>query len=720
MDSNMALAKSLCVKSAISASTINDRLIALHGQGSVDKNTPQTWKYYLNISGQYHNTDTMMTVTSLDTLEEINFTKENLVDHTATAQAYGDLSSRFYLSLVNKYPDQIQLIQGILNPVDIVAAIDAKDGSILGYPKALVEPQEQTLIRDLEGFIQRYLFRWNVQAFGLTDTLYNVSYHALLYLHILPKLLNLRTLRCKTNEVHSFHIRQYLASHGRLDRFLPYMTLKQALFFYRNINYLERNIGKVETFNLLVQKVLTDRQIPLAEYSIRHLNSFDENHYPQVRARRKPINDQYNVAEKSYVEVQELFDKEDKIVEGNYNYHLGKSKADTLKFKNSNSSVIQTKALESNMVDYNDAVPDPLDAILLRQWAYMSSHGLYNVAISFKDPKSSEFRNMTTKDSLIYFNYILLESLNIKVNTISPIYVEKFRLPTKPTLQRMLGAIDNRLVDAKKAAIAIWNRQPQILPKFSTKAFFDLCHLLHSESLLHWFTLANNHDMETRGALDGAISTLYGDVKTELDDTGIDIQTWLVNKNLPVYNYTYNQAQELMANIFNASTGLVVDETKILKNIQRNMLELLGSLSSYTVQFIREINDSKIRPVNWAAIRQSKGPVDATSNIWLECNISAIGQNSSVVNDGSVDLGGIGLCKSKYDLESQIDIDVALHTTSSIDWGFDAAYPMSPFYLHVTYDNYDPVLSSREDFIGVELFNALTDEQKNSIKSFYS
>ena len=76
----------------------------------------KNWKYYLNVSGQYHAVDTMMKVTSLDTLETIDFTVANLKIHTATAKAYRP-PSRYYYSLVNNYPDQISLINSILNPL---------------------------------------------------------------------------------------------------------------------------------------------------------------------------------------------------------------------------------------------------------------------------------------------------------------------------------------------------------------------------------------------------------------------------------------------------------------------------------------------------------------------------------------------------------------------------------------------------------------------------
>lgn len=719
-NANIALAQLLCVKSTTTAEAINAKLIATYGQSSVDLGTPRSWKYYLNISGQYHGTDPMMTVTSLDTLEEINFTSENLIVHTATAAAYKDITSRFYYSLVSRYPEQGLLIKGILYPVDIENALTSIDGTILGYPKDLVEEQEQTLMQDLESFIKRHMIRWNVPAFGLVDTLYNISYHAQLYLAILPKLINLRLLRCKTNEAHSFHIRQYLASHGGLDKFIPYMTLKQALFLYRNIDYIQKNVGKAAIFDLLLEKILTDRQIPLAEYSIRQLSSFDNNYYPLIRARRKAINSQYNVAEKDYVTTGQLFVKEAALAPGNARYHLAKADSDNLTFKTSRSSVIQTKDLESNMVDYSDAVPDPLEAVLLRQWAYMSTHDLYKVVVTFKDPKSSEYRSMYAEDALIYFTYVYLKSVGIEYNLISNVLIEKYRIPSKKNLSEMLGSIDRKDTGAIASATAIWNRQPVIEPCVSTKAFFDTSYLLYEESLKHWVTLGNIHDMRERGTLEHFILKFYGDTMVKPRTTATTINDWLFINNVPEYDYTYLQAQELMTSIFMAATGYVVDETKVLKNIQRNLISLMTELCSYTIQFIREINDSKIRPLNWQATRLHRDNSTASGDLWIESNTRIIDGNSAGASLGTIESAVVDTLQVTADLRKDLFIQRAITVTHKVHVKIDGALTASPVYLNADYPGYNPEVTEQAGYFGKELFDALSTQDKNSIKTFYN
>ena len=152
VNDTIILTRSLTIKSEITADRINKAVIRAYGSDSVDLSSPRTWKYYLNICGKYHFTDTMMRVLSLDTLQEIDFTAANMKIHTATAQAY-QYGSRYYFSLVRKYPEQEMLILAITNPADMDQAVNRPDGSVLAYYSKYVEEQESTLIYELEQYI---------------------------------------------------------------------------------------------------------------------------------------------------------------------------------------------------------------------------------------------------------------------------------------------------------------------------------------------------------------------------------------------------------------------------------------------------------------------------------------------------------------------------------------------------------------------------------------
>lgn len=356
IENTLQLAETIVIKSERTAQVLNDVIIKNYGDSYVNPSDPTTWKYYQNICGIYHVTDTPIVITSLDTAQEITFTKENLELHPTTARAYR-FGSRYYRELMLEYPEQEMLILGILYPADMAHATTAQDGSVLSYPPYLIEDTEPSLIPNIEKWSRKYRIRYYNKQYNNAHELFDPAHQGLMYLSLVPHILNLRTQACKTDEVHSFHIRQYLASHGMLDRFLDSMTRKQALFFYRNIAYIERNSGKQDTFEWLVQKVLTDRNLPLVEYTMRHNTSrLISDLYPEIGFKATSINNVFgNVDEKTQYSLDDILNKEVPLAPDNlYFSEINKSKINNL-FIDSLSSVVQTKVLECSVLDYSDS-----------------------------------------------------------------------------------------------------------------------------------------------------------------------------------------------------------------------------------------------------------------------------------------------------------------------------------------------------------------------------
>jgi hypothetical protein len=103
----LELARTLTIKFDIQNTLVNGRLTDL-GQ-EISETDKKTWKYYLNLNGQYHRNDRMMTVMSSDTQEEITFDKETLVSHPRTRLEYAK-GGIYYNQLLERYPTQVILI----------------------------------------------------------------------------------------------------------------------------------------------------------------------------------------------------------------------------------------------------------------------------------------------------------------------------------------------------------------------------------------------------------------------------------------------------------------------------------------------------------------------------------------------------------------------------------------------------------------------------------
>lgn len=602
IDNTLTLAKTMVIKSKTSADLVNSLLTMTYGSSAVNVNDLTSWKYYMNICGIYHSTDTMMQVISLDTLELIDFTKENLVVHSATAEAY-QYGSRYYYTLLDKYPNQEQLILGILNPADMTTAVNADDYTILSYPTGLVEAQEITLIEELQQWMYRYAIRWDVQAFGISDSLYPAAQHAIFYLQLVPKIMNLRLKRCKTSEAHSFHIRSYLASHSGLDKYYDYMTLEQALFLYRNINYIERNAGKSDIFTWLVDKILSKRDIPVAEYQARLEGTFDSNYYPNYQFRKIPLNTEYNTPNEDYFSLDQLLAKEAPLAIGNADYiQYDRDVIDSL-FKNSVSSSLLTKNLESSMTDYAGDQINPLTDVLFNHWGWLSVNNMYHVAISFKDPVTSNVQTMFSDDAFIYYVYILMMSINADITTIPSFLLKRVQKLQLPTLSNLMSKVDNKLITDSTIPAWILANQPSLKTCYSVHSFYNLGNSIFNAELAQWYLISRTEHHFERAIVDNLCNQLFEDVQVSFADSGTDFESWLKVRSLPTTVYTPVECQELLKNIFEAATGYSVDPTKVIGNIQKAMLSIMTDLSSYSIKFIQEINQNPIRPLNWAAIR---------------------------------------------------------------------------------------------------------------------
>lgn len=719
LDQNTTLSRTLVVKFKEAAMLINEGLVA--DGVKVDTHDQTTWKYYQNLAGIYHSTDTMMSVVSIDTLETIEFTVENLKIHTATAKAHA-YGTRHYNALVYKYPKQEALINGILTPADIHKAIEAENGTILAYPASLIESNEVSLLPELQDYIKRIFHRWFNVQFAMSDNLYCGVFFTMLSSFVLPKLLNLRVARCKTAEAHSFHVRMYLASHGGLDAYLPYMTLKQSLWLYRNICYLERNAGKVSQFKVLVEKLLTDRGIPLGEYSLRHQDSFESNLMPISKARRKLINVDQNVASVGIFDLDVIFEKEYRLDSGNELFYKTYAEREKFRISTSSSSVMQTKLLESSMVDYTDSVPEPFEIVALRQWAYMANAGLYDVMVTFVDSATSETRSIFAKDAFFYMQYISLMADGITLETVPEYLNMQQRLNPKPTLEDLLSVVPYKERDLTAILKEVLRRQPIIEPCFSVSAFNKQIQTLTDEAYWHWFLISSMQDMYERALVENAIRRLYADTRMKYNLSSQNVAAWLDKTSLPAYSYDRDEAQALVKVIYEAATGVVIDDSRVLKNIQKQMIGLMGELSSYTTRIMTEINTEEIVQLNWPAIRLGLPMMSQSDTRNVDNGVLMLAATSyskdSVYSDILVDSEVHFLSATAGHISSiLIDPTSTVVTKPHLYSMADDTGP--PLQMNIAYEGQNVALETKMMLPGYTSFDRLPESLRMKLKSHY-
>lgn len=596
------LAETVAIKSEATAEKINEHMLLVHGPSSYNPNDKRTWKYYLNLSGQYHSTDTVLKVVSLDTLAEIDFTTSNLQIHQATRKAY-EYGSRYYQDLLFRYPQSEDIILGVLYPVDIDKAINADDFSVLGYPEHLVEENEYSLIEKINEFTTGFKARWYNTQFNISDDWYTASSLGVLYSQLPSLILMLRMRACHTPEAHSFHVRQYLASHGYLDQYLEHLTHKQAMFFYRNIRYIERNAGKVDTFNWLVGKVLTDRNIPLSEYNMQHDASVLPTKLESaVEYKQKSINGLLNSNIDIAVNTRGILNKEKPLAPLNAEYSREKEKDIETLAKRSLSAKLSTKVLESSIVDHTDSMPITIADVFISQWTHYSHTGrLSKVYIRVISPKTGKELVMSVADAYTYWMYAFAKTTGVTLKEIPKVFAARVVNETSIDADTLL-AITTKDTIPKSYADFILSIHENNFNVSTLQDFRSAVGKMYDNVVKQLYFVYNQEAITKRSQVLAMVHRLYEDRWYNSNYPGISYKDWIKSKSLEL-DMTAAQWDQVYKDIFSAVTGIDLANNQNVAQLQKAMISIMQQLGSYSVQYIAEANSDMIKTGHWNSVR---------------------------------------------------------------------------------------------------------------------
>lgn len=615
------LALSIVIKSSITADRMNMRLQALGKK--VDRDNPYSWKYYMNLAGEYHATNAKMRIVSLDTQETIDFTVDNLRVHRATRREY-TFGSRYYKDLVAKYPDDEILIGGIISPINKQMAIESKDHNILSYDKALVEPAEQDLIPALQRYFDLLFVRWHNMDYNLFERYYYPLILSGLATKIVPEILNIRKAAARTDQAHSYHLRQYLMSFSPVGLEFDYLSQKQKLYFRRNIQYLNRNLGRQEISDELTQKVLTDRGFSLAKYDIEHRYIDMPNKVldPEIRLIRTSINGIEAASGSDSKTVAELLDLELPLARDNplrWDQTLTET---TWNMQNSLWNKLPTKVLESNVVDLTDASPYTITDSLLNHWIYLSHFNYYRAVISFTNPANGDVYRLSVKNAFIFYLYAFNKANNITLNKLPVISANRVRRIPAATWKELRGLSQPKKVPDYYIDKII-DDQVDIVPIISTETFREVCVDINKVMLAHREMRLYNQDFIAEGQLHTVIDRCYMDIRIDLGNT-VNYDDWLIDQAIDTTAMGRLEYGLIAAEIFKTATGGDLGNTSTTRQIHAAMIRIMQHLGPYSVQYIAQINDSPIKVVDGKFPILTIPRQELSSHTFIEAEFSTI------------------------------------------------------------------------------------------------
>lgn len=608
VQSILALAQSIVVKFDQVAQATN--LYVLQKTGYlVDPYDKTTWKYYQNISGEYHFSDTKMRVYSLDAEIIIDFDVATLAESPVTKAAYA-YGTTLYNELLAQYPDQEMLILGILYPCDKQKAIDARDGTILAYPDFLVESQEITFLEELQSWVYSYMQRWIILGFTLTDDLYPATYLAQLYLNLVPAIYNLRLKACKTNRAHSFHVRQYLRSHGLLDVYLNQLTQKQALHMYRNICYYERNAGFESTFNSLIEVLISDVGLPIYEYqmfhdveAISHISVTDtENLYPKALFKRKGINALAKTLPVQDYDLNKTLAILADSTPTNPAYQLYNQSKIEKSLDLSVNAQLSTKIIECALNPKSTPSQQTSDNVLFNHWVKYVANDKYAVPVEYTPIGAVSPVLLTHQQALAVWVYAISRALEpivpsaqyARLTRVPPIQITHVIRDTIPTMAELLPLVDQRYMTKESVELL---RSTAVQSPTSIRSLVEFTK--HMQDVFDANTIQYNlYSFEKnpigRGMAQVIADRFYADEMITLSEMrdpndatkGLLYDTLLQGLGIDVSTYQPHDFYVMATSIYEYATGANAKALLDPSNIQTAMLHLLTYLSSYSLQIV--------------------------------------------------------------------------------------------------------------------------------------
>ena len=599
---NTALARSMVIKLSMVADSINAGLERLGYNVLQD---PTTWKYYLNLAGIYHESNVPMSIVSIDTLEEIEFTTENLKSHRATKDHYSK-GTVYYRELVARYPEQIALIDGILSPIPLEVSIGSPDYTIMDYNKNLVEPQEDYLIPEIQEWVNNYFFRYYVRGYAVIDPDYVPVALATLASYLPSVIMNARLHKVKTDNAHSYHIWSYLSGFYDLEQYRRYFTIGQVLFLYRNIEHIVSTNYTDETFLLLVERMLTERNIPIYQYDIRrNLSSLEATgkHTPELL--RSPINFQSGgTGTDSTRTVEKLTqDGVNSAPDNEANLYSDISRIEE-QIINASSDLYPTKVVETDIQIAESGSRVPLYDVVMYQWldtAYTNTViggrivPLYEAQTTIDDPNSTTPIKLNAADGLV-----LLLWLISKVSE-NPLV----KIPSIIDSARIKRDVDVDSVYADYSKYGITMDEIVNISKFpevrntliSGESFGMFCESMREHILEQLDYMDREEDLNIHMVLGMVIGEFFEPHEYKLS-THETYSEWFEERNLNLSTITRQEALLMSEAIFTYFTGNVLAEDGSRASAQRAMLEVVTRLTNYDLQFIYDLSDEGVQHLN--------------------------------------------------------------------------------------------------------------------------
>lgn len=509
------------------------------------------------------------------------------------------------------------MINGILYPIDKQKAIDSNNGDILYYDPQWVESNEFAFIPALQDWVQTFILRWYNPQFIVIDEMYLQTFLGHFYTRMPMAMMLIRLRFAKTPQAHSFHIRAFLASHGALDEFIPYLNKKQQLYLYRNIQYILRNAGRQEMFEELIENILTERNIPLVSYELQqNTEKMPGEIYGTVEMIKHDINFRTVSEDTNKSTVGYILEREADLARDNPLVQADEEAAIEFDVSHDQFSTLPTKVYDSAVVDRSASSVRSLMSVLLNEWLHLSSAGKYTAYVNIPNPRTGDLMTVTVKDAFIMMIYGWSKRWGFAVENIpSCIAYEVMRDPL-PTTAELRAQVDKRYVP-NNVITAIQDLISPMRNYISTEQFYLDCSRFQKEYVKCWELYSFQEHPLGRALCENVVKTHYIDRQCKLAEPNTKFDDHFNTSGLEITDLTETEYEQLVISCISIATGSNLFRVITMGEIQRELLRLMGKLCSYPLQFLRNVSFTSFHVVGMVVARVGDIDVEYGADYWV-------------------------------------------------------------------------------------------------------
>ena len=656
----ISLTRSFVIKHSQTINQINNILTGMGDTLSLDQHN---WKYYRNIAGlpyignSGNNNDPDIAIHSLDTNGLINFTPSILINHPLTLadlKTYGNT----FKTLLSKYPTQDLLIRGVITPVDINKAIAADNYTILGYDETLVQSNESNLIPKLQKWINNFTSRYGITSYSITDNLYTASSYGILILLIVGEIITIRKENCNTQYVHAYHVWSFLGGYFNIDEYKPYISFDQALFLYRNIDYLIANAGTKETLDFLNSGFAQPFGLELYSFNIRQslgesLKNLKEGSYSKINnvlvVEKYPYgNTNYAAQPTQTLSVPSFVNLLQNQAPENINRI--ENDIDTLlnivnKTTNTNipTGVIECSIKETAAVNLVNN-----DQERVYNWLYLTANGFVKYKYELNVPTDNiDNLMLSSEDAAVFLMYASLAYFTHKPTMIDKFTVSEVMVPPAISENTIRGLVQDLVLkgNTQTTPPVTWDRYNQVLSmqvtpiELLTLSDFNTYIKTVVSSKINQFILPFYESSSLgRSELKNLVSVFFQNV----DCSFVTETTYSAFFNRIGVDYL-NISPSGLLTVINAiyKNFIGIDpESSFLQHPYTDMVDILTKLCNYNLTFVKGLPTNNIVPLEWAFTNlntevypsESTNLVSIDGNNVIKSNIKIeLGTNNTVV-----------------------------------------------------------------------------------------